>query len=169
MSAFEFEVVGFEPRPQGSKRIGRSKDGRPIILADNDKRLKVWRRAVVAAARSLAAASPHCPFEGPVILTVVFSVTPPAKVPKDRRGWPSVRPDKDKMERAVCDALTTAGVWKDDDQVCCSLSLKVYAGGPPPSLPSPGARIRVARLEELESLPNALDEALRQVPQVRPD
>lgn len=44
-----------------------------------------------------------------------------------RLTQPSVRPDLDKLCRAVLDALTDAGIWHDDSQVCSLSAIKVYA------------------------------------------
>lgn len=52
------------------------------------------------------------------------------------------RPDRDNLEKAVLDAITDAGFWKDDAQVCEGEVTKAYvaAGG------EPGVRIVVERL-----------------------
>jgi len=50
-----------------------------------------------------------------------------------------VRPDLDKLERAIGDALTDAGVWVDDGQVVNSHTQKWYAE-------TPGVHITVLEL-----------------------
>jgi crossover junction endodeoxyribonuclease RusA len=67
---------------------------------------------------------------GPVKLTVQFYLP----MPKDMRNkYPGFicphtkKPDTDNLLKAVMDALTNAGVWKDDAQVFCTEAKKYYA------------------------------------------
>lgn len=41
-------------------------------------------------------------------------------------GWVESKPDLDNLEKAVLDALTNLGVWRDDSQVCAVSKWKVY-------------------------------------------
>jgi len=50
--------------------------------------------------------------------------------------------DIDKLARACLDALTDAGIWKDDSQVVSLLARKVWVGSPL-ALDRPGAQIVV--------------------------
>ena len=54
------------------------------------------------------------------------------------------KPDRDNLDKAVLDALTKAGLWEDDDQVCAGEPCKwsVAQGG------VAGARVVVTALEE---------------------
>lgn len=38
----------------------------------------------------------------------------------------TAKPDFDNVAKAICDAMTTAGLWKDDAQVCRSVIEKWY-------------------------------------------
>ncbi|MDP5184783.1 RusA family crossover junction endodeoxyribonuclease [Blastococcus sp. BMG 814] len=82
--------------------------------------------------------------EGPVSVSVVFTFDPPKSAPKSRRCWPVTRSsgDLDKLCRAVFDALTDAGVWRDDSQVVRLAASKVHVGDPW-SLHVPGACVTV--------------------------
>lgn len=125
-----FTVEGV-PVPQGSKTVfnGRAVDA-------NAKKLRPWRRQVVAAARAaMVAAGISEPFEGPLVLAHEFVFVRPKSV---KRAHPSVKPDGDKLLRALCDALTDAGVWRDDAQMVRWPGGKVYG-------PTPGARVSVYR------------------------
>lgn len=42
-------------------------------------------------------------------------------------AWHTSKPDRDNMEKAVLDALTSVGVWRDDSQVCAGEVQKRYA------------------------------------------
>ena len=59
---------------------------------------------------------------GPVRLDATFFIpVPPSINGKERAerlaGWHDIKPDRDNLEKALCDALNHAGVWKDDCQV----------------------------------------------------
>ncbi|MCL2210221.1 MAG: RusA family crossover junction endodeoxyribonuclease [Treponema sp.] len=62
----------------------------------------------------------------PVILKILFFFPAPKAmkitddVPHDKK------PDKDNLEKAVMDAMTSVGVWKDDALVYDSHSIKYY-------------------------------------------
>lgn len=131
-------LVEGTPVPQGSKAAkvlyvgGRA---RAVLYNDNDKVLKPWRALVSKTAA--AAWAGREPLAGPVVLVVEFRFVRPKSV---RRTHMTVKPDKDKLERAICDALTTAGVWRDDAQVVVSRSEKKYAE-------SAGAFVQVGVIE----------------------
>ena len=139
-----FDVYG-TPAPQGSKRfVGRAKSGRGILV-ESSKAVAPWREAVKPAALRARAAQPDSePLDGPLRLSVVFSLARPKSAPK-RRKWPDRTPDLSKLIRATEDALTDAGVWTDDARVCeYGRAAKVYAGsGWASALDAPGARIWV--------------------------
>ena len=127
-----------DPAPQGSKRhVG---GGRMI---ESSKAVGPWRESIRAA---LLAEGPRTPFTGPVAVTCSFAM----RRPKGHFGTgrnagqlralapqlPAVKPDLDKLARAVLDAVTSAGVWGDDSQVVHLVAEKVYTrpGGPVPGL-----------------------------------
>lgn len=128
-----FTVFG-TPVPQGSlKAFGRKRkrgalfqDGRIVVTHDNPN-VKLWRHDVVAAALAALAGSPPIE-ESPLELHVMFFLPRPASAPK-RVVAPAKKPDCDKLLRAVMDALTAAGVWRDDAQVTDVHASKAFAGG----------------------------------------
>lgn len=126
-----FEVRG-TPAPQGSKR-GFVVNGR-AVLVESSKRVRPWREDVRQAAITAMADRP--PLEGPVRLSIVFSLAKPKSV---KRDLPHVRPDLDKILRSTTDALTSAGVWRDDSQVVAVVASKIYG--------EPGAHIIVGDYE----------------------
>jgi Holliday junction resolvase RusA-like endonuclease len=65
------------------------------------------------------------PMSGPVSLIAIFFMPKPKTV---TRLLPSVKPDLDKLIRAIGDAATKSGVINDDSQICEIVAHKVYEG-----------------------------------------
>jgi len=146
---FEITVHG-RPATQGSKTRNRWGG----VRDDNAETLHPWREAVRHTAVEVIAKARQegivvTPMDGPVVLEVAFALPKPKSAPKRRRTWPigARAGDLDKLVRAICDALTDAGVWGDDSQVAVLTSSKAYEGDP--GVPDvPGAFIRVHKLAE---------------------
>lgn len=120
-SPIAFEVPGI-PQPQGSKRhVG---GGRMI---ESSAKLRPWRDRVVYAAREAMQGREAMTA---ALLTVTFSLARPASVSPKRRPRHTVKPDLDKLVRAVGDALTEAGVVTDDAVIHSIVASKVYADEP---------------------------------------
>lgn len=112
----EFFVPG-TPAPQGSKAISRS--GR---MYETNKATRPWRKAVATAAAE------HDPYgDTPLAVGLRFVFTPP-KRPK----FPdmAVKPDLDKLIRAVGDALTASGLIHDDARITALHATKEYGDTP---------------------------------------
>jgi Holliday junction resolvase RusA-like endonuclease len=127
-----------QPAPQGSKRhVGRG------IMVESSKAVKPWREAVKAAA--LDARGDHwTPVDAPLAVSMVFTMPKPVSAPKRRRTWPMRTPDLSKLIRSTEDALTDAGIWRDDARVVSyERTAKVYPGEGADSLTSPGVVIRI--------------------------
>ncbi len=107
---------------QGSKRhLGNG------ILVEQSKKVKPWRSDVRSALIGNDG-KPMARFEGPVRLAIEFVMKRPAGTPK-RSTPPAVkRPDLDKLQRAIFDAVSSAGVWRDDSQVIDVHARKRLAG-----------------------------------------
>lgn len=119
----EFDVVGI-PTPQGSKRA-YVRGGRVNLVEQAGAALKTWRAEVADAARAAITAADWYPVDAPVEVHVLFRMARPKARPDD--VWHAVRPDVDKLVRAVLDALSTAGVWEDDCLVADMRTWKRYA------------------------------------------
>jgi len=114
------------PAPQGStKAFMRRGMKHPVVVADC-ARTKPWRQAIVDASRD--ALEHHAIFAGPVEVFVVFYLPRPKSAPR-RVTEPATKPDLDKLARALFDALSAAGVWRDDSQVVHVHARKAFAGG----------------------------------------
>jgi len=130
------------PRPQGSMRVFPNGGVAypPAVI--------MWRRLVQGAAVEAMMGKPI--FLGAVELRMGFDLPRPAShygtgrnvttVKASAPPWPITMPDLDKLVRAVGDALTDAGVWKDDSQVVSLTTAKRYGD-------RPGVLIQVKELE----------------------
>ena len=81
------------------------------------KKYTQWRKE---AAQLLA--GNYVPFTGPLVVQVAHVCERPKKSP---RVWPL--PDIDNLDKAILDALTTAGIWEDDSQIIELHSTKRFA------------------------------------------
>jgi Holliday junction resolvase RusA-like endonuclease len=109
-----FEVFG-TPVPQGSKRVVTSRSGKTLLIDQSGEKLRSWRSEVMASALERAKMlGTQLPMPAPLCLRISFYFTKPKS---SRNHMPVVRPDLDKLVRAVLDSLTQAGVIEDDAQV----------------------------------------------------
>lgn len=130
MTAIQFVVFG-KAAPQGSKRIGRNKAGKPIIL-DDSRKTKPWRAEVAMAATQAMFAQRLTTLQGPLYTKITFvRVRPKNQLLKDGRVkpgapiLPAVKADLSKVNRAVEDAMSEI-VFGDDAQICHFDHWKVY-------------------------------------------
>lgn len=149
-------VVRGTPAPQGSKRhVGRG------IMVESSKHVKPWRDAVRTDAVNAAELDFErvgmFPLDCPLIVDMVFTALRPKShyrtgrnahlLRDDAPARPMGAPDLSKLARSTEDALTDAGVWRDDSRVVEYGRLaKVYAGEDRDALDQPGAVIRLYRL-----------------------
>ena len=139
----QFETIGL-PVAQGSMRAFAMKNGRYALTATNAKRLKPWRLEMKTAAA--AARNGNAPYVSQVRLELDFHFPRPMGHFGKRGLRPSAplqmfrRPDLDKLIRAVLDALTDAGVLRDDAQVDDIRARKRYCA----EGESPGVRVVIA-------------------------
>lgn len=138
------------PGPQGSKSFKGMRGGN-AILAESSKKVKPWRRAVADAAteacRGFAAfmsLDEWVPLDGPLHVSMVFTLRKPLSAPKRTVTWPTRYPDLSKLCRSTEDALTAAGVWADDARVVEYRRLaKVFPGEATGSLSEPGVVVQI--------------------------
>lgn len=128
-----FRVHGI-PIQQGSKNAYPSKGRRKVnVVESKHHELQAWRR-IIAAAWSKAG---RVHVAGPVAVTLRFFMPRPkshfgtgrnaGKVKPSAPYYAAVKPDIDKLERGVLDALTIAGAIEDDARVVSLDSQKPYA------------------------------------------
>ncbi|QWW20148.1 RusA family crossover junction endodeoxyribonuclease [Schaalia sp. 19OD2882] len=133
----EFFVAG-TPVPEGSTKYLGHRGGRPIIVHDSPD-LVAWRQAVaLVAANEAAKAGWDLPLDEPVSVTTKFFMPRPKSAPG--RALPAVKPDLDKLVRAVGDALGTR-LLREDSRIVRWAADKVYVG----QGGQPGVAIAVVR------------------------
>ena len=146
-------VVYGEPGAQGSKRFLRTTATGKGIMVEQNAKVEPWRQDVKKAAEAVLdqLGRPE-PFQGAVACRMVFTFLRPPSVKRNKRPWPSVAPDLSKLCRSTEDALTSAGVWRDDCLVTEYTRLaKVYANEDPDALDRAGVLIVILPLvAELE-------------------
>lgn len=130
MSFLNITVHGI-PAPQGSKRhVGNG------VMIESSQKVKPWREAVKYAAVEATGHGLVAPMTGPVELHVNFHFPRPkshygtgrnaSRVKPGAPLHPAVAPDLSKLIRSTEDALTDAGVWRDDALVVVVRAEKFY-------------------------------------------
>ena len=103
--------------------------GRAAVTSDNPQ-LRSWRQDVAAVVAEAADGQ----LEGPIQVDLEFVLSRPSGhfgkrglLPSAPRYPTGARGDLDKLCRAVLDAVTAAGAWRDDGQVVRLDAWKRYA------------------------------------------
>lgn len=113
-------VVYGKPQAKGSTKAFIPKGWTRPILTSTNKQLVPWSQQITSMAISLNA---------PLLEGVAVSVTADFYLAKPnsarRRVWPIVKPDGDKLLRAILDSLTGV-LFKDDAQVVDMRARKHY-------------------------------------------
>ena len=133
------------PISQGSKAYKGHRRGKPVLV-ESAKGLKPWRgmlqTAIARAMLQWSDAPPHgFPLLGPLAVDLCFTMRRPVSAPKNRRTWPIVYPDLDKLCRAVFDVgklIQPTPLWHDDSQVVDLRAWKVYPSETRRALTQPG-------------------------------
>jgi hypothetical protein len=138
-------------------------------MVESSKHVKPWRDAVRSDAADAIGhlddewpglpARHRPPLDCPLVVDMVFTFARPKSHYRTGRNahllrdaappHPTGPPDLSKLARSTEDALTDAGVWRDDALVVAYGQLaKVYPGTHPDALDSPGAVIRIRPTQE---------------------
>lgn len=97
------------------------------------KPLMDWRSSLAENAKRACREQGWSLTEGPVSVSILFRLGSPRR---PKHAEPAVRPDIDKLARAVLDAISDSGsVWRDDCQVVRMTCAKEYG--------HPGVRVLV--------------------------
>jgi crossover junction endodeoxyribonuclease RusA len=109
------------PKPQGSKRhVGRG------IMVESCKEVRAWRESM----RARLITDDGLPIErfaGAFAATLEFILPRPKATPKRKTPLATKKPDLDKLERAVNDAVKSAGVIVDDSFIVRTIKTKRLA------------------------------------------
>lgn len=116
--------IPMEPQPKARPRARVLPSGVATIYTPASTRK--WEATVASLA---AMQLPGTIIEGPVRVDVLAVMSRPKRLLRrndpDGLVWAPTRPDGDNIRKAVLDAL--APFWRDDAQVVCGDTLKVYA------------------------------------------
>lgn len=128
-----------QPRPRATVLAGHAR----VYGAPTSHPVHAFKASVRLAARN---AYDGPPLQGPIHLSAQFFLPrPKAMIWKSRpmpRVWHTKKPDKDNLEKSLCDAL--AGLlFVDDCQVCGGFIDKFIAAGDE----QPHVRVTVAEIE----------------------
>lgn len=127
---YSFRVNGTpkaQPRARATMRGGHAGVFDPGTAAE-------WKARVALAARPYR---PDQPIAGPVAVTIDLFFPRPKRLCRARDPHGRIRhtakPDRDNCEKAILDALTQDGWFRDDSQVCAGAVSKWYheIGGRP--------------------------------------
>jgi len=144
VESISFIVLG-EPAPEGSTRafyIPKAK--RTVVTHQNQTELDAWRSRVATEAQNVLNHREWTSDRASAYTVDVDFILPrPPSVPPHRRFHPTVRPDVDKLVRAINDALT--GILFPDD--CQVVSLRVTKDYDEER--RPGAYLQVCRYQNM--------------------
>jgi Holliday junction resolvase RusA-like endonuclease len=116
------------PVPKGSARAFVIPGDKPraVVVQNNKKALAHWQTQIGNEARYVMGSTLTRPdFDGPFMVGVTFMINRPRSLSVKARPLPTVKPDLDKLIRAVLDGLTGI-VWRDDAQVVTLIAKKRY-------------------------------------------
>lgn len=146
MKSLSFFVAGIpkgQPRPRA---FARKMGNRFVARVYDDGTAENWKSQIAVAFKQ--AGGIEAKIEGPVSMQLSFRFPRPkshfrsnGELKPNAPRYHVVKPDSDNCEKAVMDALTQLGVWRDDSQVCIKTSEKIYTD-------EPGAQILVAPFEQ---------------------
>lgn len=128
-----FDVLGMDPIPQGSKSV--TKTGR---MYEANKHLPAWRKMLVTEFEKVAGEGWDA-WDGALECVAVFWIPKPRTT---KFTQPISKPDTDKLQRAVGDALKIAGIISDDSRILHWNARKAWAQD------LPGATIILRQTEE---------------------
>ena len=123
----EFTTIG-EPQPKGSKKaytyLDKQGEPRANIVDDNKDTLKTWNKDFTFQANRF---KPKKPLSGPVKVRLVFYLTRPKTVTREKRPLPiTKKADVDKLTRTILD-IFSGRFYEDDSQVVDLGAYKRYA------------------------------------------
>ncbi len=99
------------------------KGGRPVTITTHDNpKTKEWQQLVANAAQAYG---PGTLLDGPVMLKLIFYLQRPKSLTPKKRPYPIVKPDLDKLIRAVGDGLKGI-IYAEDARIIRLVAGKFY-------------------------------------------
>lgn len=151
MIPLTFRVVGL-PKTQGSAQPFKDKQGRARVRDSGGTALTAWRNDVAQACMTAVEQAGGMVLVGPVELQAIYRLP----MPKSRPRWAqeagcllsSVKPDLDKLTRAIGDSCKAAGALGDDAQIAAHRTVKIEVTAPQWI----GVSVRLVQLDPASSL-----------------
>ena len=126
------------PETQGSTRCFMPQGSRKPVIVHDNRRLEAWRTAVTFLVKHAAhKVRWDTPLDEPVEVVATFYLAAPKR---PRFELPAVKPDLDKLQRAIGDALGN-GILKDDSRIVHWDVWKRYGA-------EPGVKLTLTRLTQ---------------------
>lgn len=133
-----------EPKAQPRPRVFKTREG--TIRACNPLTAEGWKSRIAYCFKD----EMKDVLSGPVRVDITFLFPRPkahfgtgknSNIKKENApAFHTSKPDRDNLEKAVLDTLTSIGIWNDDCQVCSGEVKKLYADA------GPGAIIRISSI-----------------------
>lgn len=137
------------PIYRGSRKNGTREFTGRVAVTDKNALTPLWRRSVRDAARPDGVAIVRPVLDQPLIVKLHFTIPRNTKAAMNRE-FPYVKPDADNLVKPTFDALTDAGIWKDDARIVHLVSSKAYANGfhadGTPAMDEPGCVIEIFKI-----------------------
>ena len=141
----DFDVRGIpkgQPRPQAFSMKDK-KTGKSVARLRTAGTAESWKSDIVAAG---TAWRPIVPLENAIEVALIFWMPRPKRLMRQSDPIGAInhesKPDIDNLIKAVLDALTNDGWWRDDAQVSKVTASKMYHA----RVGSPGAQITVTEV-----------------------
>lgn len=121
----KFTVFGC-PRPQGSMRAFRHKTTGAIVNIPDNTKTRPWKQEIAETALTVAGNQElRLRNAAGLYARLTFYFARPKSVPEKKRRDMTVKPDVDKLVRAVFDALKGV-LYRDDALIVSVMAEKVY-------------------------------------------
>jgi Holliday junction resolvase RusA-like endonuclease len=138
---------------RGSTAKGTREFTGQVVITDKNPNVESWKTSVRLAARPNGRALVN--LDCALIVRYRFTLKRPISVSVTKRPFPTVRPDWDNLIKATQDALTEAGVWRDDSLIVDGGGSLAYAGyfhaDGTPAMDQPGCVVDIFAINGLEA------------------
>lgn len=134
--------VFVEPKPKGRPRFAKRGN---FVKAYTDAKTKGYEQVVRNQLRHSFAESP---LEGAIAINLIFFLPRPKSVKKNKRPFPTVKPDLDNLVKSFLDAANGI-LFKDDNLIVEIVAVKRYADNSKPRIFYSMTEQRVAAVDQV--------------------